>query len=215
MSGPFVWIFRVFIATAACGFVASGAQPAFASEQNKKKPAKKAKKKPAAKKKKATSKEDKEFEARFAALKKQQENGPIKIAMAPTDDPNDIPQEIRDGIVLVANKRKGIYTPPLLSPDDILGVINEEMATIRRCYKAQLEADPEWSDDLIMDISVKKTGRVNEISLSPGRVQRAEIGKCLLAEVPKWKFPQFTGELDDGVTQEVVNASFPFSFSYK
>jgi hypothetical protein len=34
-----------------------------------------------------------------------------------------------------------------------------------------------------------------------------------MSTIPKWKFPEFTGETDEGVTQEVVNASFPFSFS--
>ena len=43
---------------------------------------------------------------------------------------------------------------------------------------------------------------------------RAEIGRCLMAEIPKWKFPSVTGELDEGVTQEVVSASFPFSFNH-
>lgn len=209
-------LLRVFILGLGLGAFASPALPerAAAAEQTK---AKSKKKKKAAPKKKPASKKDakadKEFQLRYAALLKQQEQGPIKIQMKPTDDPNVLPAEVTQGLVLVANKRRGIYTPPLLAPDDILSVINEEMATVRRCYKAQLAADPEWSDDLILDVSVKKTGRVSEVSISPGRVQRAEIGKCLLAEVPKWKFPQFTGELDDGVTQEVVNASFPFTFS--
>ncbi|MCC7383088.1 MAG: AgmX/PglI C-terminal domain-containing protein [Deltaproteobacteria bacterium] len=159
--------------------------------------------------------EDHAFKERFAALTKEQARATISIKMRPTDDPFDLPATVGDGPVLVAGGRRGIYTPPLLSPDDILAVVNEQMGVIRKCYKAQLQADPEWNEEIILDLSVKKTGRISEISLAPGRVQRSELGKCLMAEIPKWKFPQFTGELDDGVTQEVVNASFPFSFSVR
>lgn len=169
-------------------------------------------------KKKAKAPKDPEFAKRFAALKSQEGMSVVAIQMKPTDNPDILPDSpgltgLGGGTVLVAGTRGGIYTPPILSPDDILGVVNAEMKTIRRCYKAQLEADPEWSDDLILDLSVKKTGRISEVSISPRRVMRAEIGKCLMTNIPKWKFPTFTGELEDGVTQEVVNASFPFTFS--
>lgn len=191
--------------------------PASAKPAASAKPTKKAvAKKPPAKKTKAVKKEaDPEFAKRLAALKKQEGSKVVAIQMKPTDNPDILPDipGLGSGPVMVAGTRGGIYTPPILSPDDILDVVNSEMKTIRRCYKAQLEADPEWSDELILDLSVKKTGRISEVSISPRRVMRAEIGRCLMTQIPKWKFPTFTGELDDGMTQEVVNASFPFSFS--
>lgn len=172
-------------------------------------PAKAGKPKPA----KLDKKEEAEFKKRFATLAKAQTK--IAIKMKATDDPDILPDMGQAGMVLVANNRMGIYTPSILSGDDILSVVNGEMKTIRRCFKAQLAADPDWNDEVILDISVKKTGRVSEVSISPHRVERNELGKCLLSEVPKWKFPAFTGELEGGITQEVVNASFPFSFSQK
>jgi hypothetical protein len=200
-------LIRVFLATTfAFGSLSIAARAEAA-------PAKKSAKKGSKKKEPKDAKGEKEFKERYASLLKTQEKGPIKIEMAVKDDPNEIPADIQQGMVLVAHTRRGIYTPPLLSSEDILTVINEHMATIRKCYKQQLEEDPEWSDEVILDLSVKKTGRISEVTLSPSRLQRYLIGKCLLAEVPKWKFPEFTGELEDGVTQEVVNASFPFSFS--
>ncbi len=187
------------------------------AEEAPKKPAQATKAtKAKAKSKKAKAKpKDPEFAKRFAALKSQEGMNVVAIQMKPTDNPDILPDVpgLGAGPVLVAGNRGGIYTPPILSADDILDVVNAEMKTIRRCYKAQLEADPEWSDDLILDLSVKKTGRISEVSISPRRVMRAEIGKCLMTNIPKWKFPTFTGELEDGVTQEVVNASFPFTFS--
>jgi len=193
--------FAVFVAAAGVAF----APPASAADKAKKTRAKAAKKVA-----------DPEFEKRFAALKKKPGTTLLAIQMKPTDNPDILPDiGLGSGPVMVAGTRSGIYTPPILSADDILGVVNQQMKDVRRCYKAQLEADPEWSDDLILDLSVKKTGRVSEISIAPRRVERAEIGKCLMSSIPKWKFPTFTGELEDGVTQEVVNASFPFSFSVK
>ncbi|MFO0727687.1 MAG: AgmX/PglI C-terminal domain-containing protein [Myxococcota bacterium] len=159
----------------------------------------------------AEKKEQAQFKKRFSVLAKEKTK--IAIKMRPSDDPDILPDAAQGGMVLVANNRMGIYTPSILSSDDILSVVNSEMKTIRRCFKAQLAADPDWNDEVILDLSVKKTGRVSEVSISPHRVERNELGKCLLSEVPKWKFPAFTGELDGGVTQEVVNASFPFSFS--
>jgi hypothetical protein len=158
--------------------------------------------------------EDAEFAKRMAALTKAQ-GAVIAVKMKPGDDPAKLPENGagNTGLVMVASGRTGIYTPPLLSPDDISSVVQQHMVDVRSCYKAQLAEDPEWSDRLILDLAVKKTGRVSEVSVAPKRVQRAAIGQCLMKVVPNWSFPQFTGETDEGVTQEVVNASFPFSFS--
>ncbi len=157
--------------------------------------------------------EDASFAKRLAALKQKQ--ALLIVQMKPTDDPARIPEAAQSGMTLVAHQRMGIYTPPLLDPSDIMAVVNQHMADVRRCYKKQLADDPEWSEELILDLAVKKTGRVAEVSISPSRVKRDVIGQCLMSSIPKWKFPEFTGETDDGVTQEVVNASFPFSFSVK
>ena len=133
---------------------------------------------------------------------------------SPKDDPKALPDgQAPTGPVLVSGGRMGIYTPPILTPGDIQAVVGEHMVDVRTCYKKQLAVDPEWSDDMILDLAVKKTGRVFEVNVAPGRVRRAVIGRCLMSAVPSWKFPEFTGETDEGITQEVVNASFPFSFS--
>ncbi len=156
--------------------------------------------------------EEAAFKKRIAALKKQ--STLVAIKMRPDEDPTNLPlQNLGSGAVLVAKKRTGLYTPPLITPDDILDTVNQHMVDVRTCYKKQLEEDPEWSDELILDVSVKKSGRVSEVSVSPRRVKRATVGQCLMSAVPRWKFPEFTGETDDGINQEVVNASFPFAFS--
>lgn len=156
---------------------------------------------------------DKAFQQRMAALKKEPLNHFV-IKMTVADDPAAIKQMFGgESTVLVASSRTGIYTPEVLSSEDIRSVVNEHLLDVRKCYKKQLEADPDWQDDLILDLAIKKTGRVSEVSVEPRRVRTDVVGMCLMSAVPKWKFPAFTGETSDGVTQEVVNASFPFTLT--
>jgi hypothetical protein len=173
---------------------------------------------PALAKKRPKSKDDKAFAARLETLKKDKGKMVI-VKMAINEDPTVLPASSdpmqAQGAVLVASNRQGIYTPETLSPDDIHDVINKNIVDVRKCYKKQLQADPEWEDALILDLSIKKSGRVSEVAIEPKRVRTDVIGKCLMSAVPKWKFPSFTGESEDGVVQEVVNASFPFELSQK
>jgi hypothetical protein len=156
------------------------------------------------------TKEEKAFRERLGKLKKEHPSSIINIRLA-VDDASKIPGSASaDALTLVAGKRQ-IEVPSTLSPDDIGEVINDHLADVKKCYKKQLEEDPEWNDELILDLAIKKTGRVSEVSVAPRRVKRDPIGVCLMSTVPKWKFPQFTGESEDGVTQEVVTASFPFT----
>jgi hypothetical protein len=153
-----------------------------------------------------------DFKARLAALKSKTV-AHFQIQMAPKDDPSRLPETATSGLTVVSGGRMGLWEPPILSADDMAAVVQQHMVDVRKCYKKQLGEDPEWADELILDIAVKKTGRVSEVSISPGRVRRDPIGQCLMSAVPKWKFPKFTGEVDEGIVQEVVNASFPFTFS--
>lgn len=145
------------------------------------------------------------FQRRFAKLSAKK-SLVVKVSLTEKDT-------APSGAVPIATSRMGIHTPPLLTPEDIHLVIQQHMNDIRTCYTAQLDTEPDWSDRLILDLAIKKTGRVGEVSVAPRRVKRAIMGRCLMRKVPKWTFPKFTGETEDGITQEVVNASFPFSFT--
>ncbi len=156
-------------------------------------------------------KPDAAFEKRFAALK--QERSVIKVEMKAGDDPENLPDSAKAGLVNVSGGRMGIYTPPVLTPEDMVSVVNQNMVDVRKCYKAQLAADPAWEDNLILDIAVKKTGRVSQVEIAPRRVSKQAIGECLMKSIPSWKFPEFSGELEGGISQEVVNGSIPLTFS--
>lgn len=119
----------------------------------------------------------------------------------------------RFGTTLISGQRRGIYTPPVLEPQNMMRVIRTHMPDLERCYAKQLNQDPKWEEHLILDLAIRRTGRVSEVSVAPGRIRRDVIGTCLIRTVPRWRFPEFTGETADGITQEVVTASFPFSFA--
>lgn len=180
-------------------FMTSASFVSDASAKSKKKPVK-------------MTKEEKAFQKRLAQLKKDQPKSIFNIRLA-VDDASMIPGSASaNALTLVAGSRQ-IETPEILSTDDIADVINNNLGDIKKCFKKQLAEDPEWNDELILDLAIKKTGTVSEVSVAPRRVRRDLIGQCLMATVPKWKFPKFTGETEDGISQEVVTASFPFSLS--
>ena len=141
-------------------------------------------------------------------------NGHMTIKMRVQDDPTLLPGNKAGGFTVVSTTRSGFLPPPsILSPEDVSSVIGSHQVDVRSCYKKQLKKDSDWADHMILDIAIKKSGRVGEVDISPGRVKKAVIGKCLMRAVPKWRFPEFTGSLDDGIQQDVMNASVPFSFS--
>ncbi|MEM7677169.1 MAG: AgmX/PglI C-terminal domain-containing protein [Myxococcota bacterium] len=151
------------------------------------------------------------FAERLASLEKTVPR--IEVRMTPDENPDAVPlKPTTEGPILISGQRLGIYTPPVLSPEDVQLVIHQNMADIRRCYKRQLKQDPEWADRLILDLAIKRNGRISEVGVAPRRVRRAEIGRCLMRTVPRWRFPKFTGETTDGITQEVMTASLPFAF---
>ena len=156
------------------------------------------------------------FKKRWDAMMAKSSKSHMKISMSVNDDPAVLPGKKSGGYTVVSNSRSGFLPPPaMLSPEDISSVVSGKQIDIRNCYKKQLKQNSEWADRMILDIAIKKTGRVGEVDISPGRVKRDVIGKCLMRSVPKWRFPEFTGSLEDGIQQDVMNASVPFSFGTK
>ena len=140
----------------------------------------------------------------------------MSIKMTAADDPAVLSGQKPGSYTVVSTSRSGFLPPPaMLSPEDISAVVGSKRIDIRTCYKVQLKQDGDWADNMILDIAIKKSGQVSEVDISPGRVKRDAIGKCLMRSVPKWRFPEFTGSLEDGIQQDVMNASIPFSFGTK
>ncbi len=150
---------------------------------------------------------DAKFKARFAKLASS--HAPTPVRMKPGEDP-----ATNAGVQNVTTTRTmpGME-PAVLTADDMQAVLTANMFSVRRCYAKQLAADAGWADDVIIDVAVRNTGRVADVSVSPGRVKRDVLGSCLMSEVSKWRFPKFSGELEGGIVEEVVNTSFPLSFS--
>ena len=154
-----------------------------------------------------------DFQKRWNSLMTKKNSGHMNIVMAASDDPAVIPGKKAGGYTVVSTTRSGFLPPPsMLAPEDVSAVVSSKHVDIRKCYKKQLKANEEWADRLILDIAINKSGRVGEVDISPGRVKRDVMGRCLIRSVSKWRFPEFTGTLDDGIQQDVMNASIPFSF---
>ncbi|MBI4818974.1 MAG: AgmX/PglI C-terminal domain-containing protein [Deltaproteobacteria bacterium] len=147
---------------------------------------------------------DQSFEARFASLA-QSPSGAIEVR------PRKKTAE-KSGPILVANERT-LFVPATLGAEDVAKVVSDNQADLAACYEAALEKDPELTVRIIIDFSVKKSGRVAELAISPKRENDSVLGACLLSRIPRWQFPEFTGEVSEGVTQEVLNLAIPLTFA--
>ena len=154
-----------------------------------------------------------DFQKRWKSLVTKKNSGHMNIVMTANDDPAVLPGKKAGGYTVVSTTRSGFLPPPsMLAPEDVSAVVSSKHIDIRKCYKKQLKENAEWSDRLILDIAINKSGRVGEVDVSPGRVKRDIMGRCRIRSVAKWRFPEFTGTLDGGIQQDVMNASIPFSF---
>ena len=153
-----------------------------------------------------------DFQKRWKSLVTKKNSGHMNIVMTANDDPNVLPGKKAGGYTVVSTTRSG-FLPPIYACSR--GCIRGgQLQTHRhsKVHKKQLKENAEWSDRLILDIAINKSGRVGEVDVSPGRVKRDIMGRCLIRSVAKWRFPEFTGTLDGGIQQDVMNASIPFSF---
>lgn len=149
---------------------------------------------------------DPEFEERFAALS----DGIGVLVVKPGDDASAAFGSSSLGLTKSRREKR-----TMLTSNDILRVVRGNMKDVKGCYEKQLDEDPEWAGDLILDISVQQSGQVSEVGVSPRRVARATMGRCLVDVVPGWSFPEFTGVGEDGMVQQVANASLPLSFAVR
>lgn len=151
---------------------------------------------------------DTDFKARFAKLAESQPT--TRVSMKPGEDPAAGAPAVEN--VTTSRTMPGME-PATLTGKDMQAVLTSNMFSVRSCYAKQLTADPTFADALIIDVAIRNTGRVGDVSVSPGRVKRSVLGSCLMSEVSKWRFPKFSGELEDGIVEQVVNASFPLQFA--
>ncbi len=150
-------------------------------------------------------KKDAQFEARFQNLSKRFQ-GALVVGKKSRKAAKAGPTNISSG-------RTGIYVPEVLSSQDLRAVLVAQFPKLKKCYLASEKEDAHPKPvKTILELSVRRNGRVSEVDVLPRRIKRSSLGRCILRLAPTWRFPQFTGEGDDGITQEAINASFPLSF---
>lgn len=119
----------------------------------------------------------------------------------------------RGSVYIDASFRGLTLDPPALpSEDDLAASVRERLDEVRACHARQLDAEPGWHGRLLLDLAVRRSGRVGEVSVSPLAVAESPLGSCLLRRVPRWQFPIFTGETAPDLTLEAITASFAFVF---
>ncbi|MBI2372581.1 MAG: AgmX/PglI C-terminal domain-containing protein [Deltaproteobacteria bacterium] len=150
---------------------------------------------------------DAAFDARFVLLQKSL--SALETVRPRKKEERAAPKE---GPVLVSNDRQ-LFLPESLGVEDISKIVRDNRADLAFCYESALEKEPSLEVKLIVDLSVKRNGRVAELSISPTRELQSVLGSCLMSRIPRWKFPEFSGEVSEGVTQEVVNLAVPLSFA--
>ncbi|NOZ85796.1 MAG: AgmX/PglI C-terminal domain-containing protein [Deltaproteobacteria bacterium] len=139
----------------------------------------------------------------------------INIKVDPAEKFDEVQLEMEaasmPGLIQVAKKPK----PKLPDPKDVVKVVKHHLKEIKHCFKKQVTAMNYGEDELILELTIKKTGKLQEVSVDPEEFGEGPFGKCMARWTKRWRFPGFTGEVDKGIFQENVSMALPLRFSVK
>ncbi|NJK88085.1 MAG: hypothetical protein HC923_00965 [Myxococcales bacterium] len=65
---------------------------------------------------------------------------------------------------------------------------------------------------LILDMSIRSSGRVFALGIEPASLEKTSLGQCILRTVFRWQFPQIDSDDDEDRAVEVVNEPVPVIF---
>jgi hypothetical protein len=116
------------------------------------------------------------------------------------------------GMVDAAAPLTVLHTPPMLERADLEATVEAELPVLRACQSRAANTGRPFSGPAILDVVIRRSGRVAEVSVRPPRLAETRLGRCLLRRVARWRFPAFTGETEPGLTREAITASFPLRF---
>ncbi len=94
-----------------------------------------------------------------------------------------------------------------LSPDAIQRVVRNHRRGIRACYERQLLDFQDLEGRVVVGWTVGLDGRVTRRTIESNSTDSRELGRCLLREVDRMRFPEPDGGL--------VIVSFPFVFEVR
>ena len=82
--------------------------------------------------------------------------------------------------------------------DEINAVVKSKKATLHSCLKAEAERQkPGWSERIPLEFTIGNDGRITKLWIDKPdyKSQDSELYKCMFAELRKWQFSKYEGEL--------------------
>jgi hypothetical protein len=153
-----------------------------------------------------------DFKAKFAKLAQNKANL-FKVTAKPGEE---IPEATLNlafgpGATISVSRGSGAVKD-MLEEQDIVGVVNRNLRTVKFCYCEALKKDPEFEGEAIVGMQIQTNGKVKKVDIEPEDMSDHAFGKCLGPRVAKWNFPKFKGKKEDGLTVKSIGYEFPLEF---
>jgi len=103
--------------------------------------------------------------------------------------------------------------PALPDPGKVVKVVNRHIREVTFCYKKHIGGEVDMEEELILEFTIQTNGRLREILVDPEDFHEGPFGTCMARWTKKWRFPKFTGEVDEGVFQDNVSLALPLRFA--
>jgi tetratricopeptide (TPR) repeat protein len=106
----------------------------------------------------------------------------------------------------VAPKKEMMTRMGHLTRGEIAKVVRANLRGVQFCYEKNLLVNPGLTGKLVLSWTIDTDGTVRDAELKTDTLGNPGVGKCLLAEILKWKFPKPRGG-------GVVKVTYPFIFN--
>lgn len=84
-------------------------------------------------------------------------------------------------------------------------VVNRRKRSVQGCYEKELKRNPDLSGKVKVQFTVLESGRVGDVQLLEDTIGDDGVGKCIVRQVKRWRFPKPEGGS--------VTVTFPFLFT--
>ncbi len=84
-------------------------------------------------------------------------------------------------------------------------VVNRRKRSVQGCYEKELKRSPDLAGKVKVQFTVLESGRVGDVNLLEDTIGNGAVGKCIVRQVKRWRFPK-----PDGGS---VTVTFPFIFA--
>lgn len=92
----------------------------------------------------------------------------------------------------------------VLDSNAIAKVVRRRRGAVKNCYEKQLKRNPKLSGKVKVQFTILESGRVREARVVQDSIGDPAVGKCIVRNVKRWRFPR-----PDGGS---VTVAFPFLF---